>query len=89
MDCEKFDQHVVDALYEELDELASAALKRHADGCTRCAPILAGLRRAREVVTLPLDEPSAELESRILAAERVAVRRGPWYRSYPPQRLYA
>ncbi len=80
MDCEKFDQHVVDALYEELDELTAAALRRHTDGCARCAPILAGLRRAREVAVLPLEEPSSDLEARILAAERVAVRRGPWYR---------
>ena len=35
MDCEKFDQHVIDALYDELDELTHAALKRHVEGCSR------------------------------------------------------
>jgi hypothetical protein len=79
MDCEKFDQHVIDALYEELDELTAAALKRHTESCARCAQILAGLRSAREAATLPLVEPSSDLEARILAAEKVAVRRAPWY----------
>jgi hypothetical protein len=79
MDCEKFDQHVIDALYEELDELTAAALKRHTEGCTRCAPIFAGLKNAREAATLPLEEPSADLEARILAAEKAALRRAPWY----------
>ena len=39
MDCEKFDQHVIDALYDELDELTHAALKRHVEGCSRCAGV--------------------------------------------------
>ena len=37
MDCEKFDQHVIEALYDELDELTYASLKRHVEGCSRCA----------------------------------------------------
>ena len=39
MDCEKFDEHVIDALYGELDELTAAALRRHVESCSRCAAI--------------------------------------------------
>lgn len=77
MDCEKFDQHVIEALYDELDELTDAALRRHVDGCTRCAQIFSQLKDAREVAAMPLVEPSAGLEERILAAEKAAVRRAP------------
>lgn len=80
MDCEKFDEHVIDALYGELDELTAAAMNRHADGCARCAGVLSGLKSAREAAIMPLDEPSAELETRILEAEKAAQRRAPWPR---------
>ena len=80
MDCEKFDQHVIDAVYEELDELTSAALRRHADGCTRCAGVLAELRSARDGAVLPLIEPSDDLEERILEAVTLAQRKAPWPR---------
>src|SRR5580698_8357866 len=72
MDCEKFDQHVLDALYDELDELTSAALRRHVEGCSRCAGVWAGLRATREVGILPLVEPPDDLEARILDAVAVA-----------------
>jgi len=68
MDCEKFDLHVIDALYDELDELTHAALKRHVEGCSRCAGVYAGLRATREVGVLPLVEPPDDLEARILDA---------------------
>jgi hypothetical protein len=80
MDCEKFDEHVIDALYGELDELTEAALKRHTEGCARCASILAGLKATRENATLALEEPSADLEARILEGERTAQRAAPWPR---------
>src|SRR5580704_7910273 len=72
MDCEKFDQHALDALYDELDELTSAALRRHVEGCSRCAGVWAGLRATREVGILPLVEPPDDLEARILDAVAVA-----------------
>lgn len=72
MDCEKFDRIVLDQLYDELDELTSAAAKRHADHCVRCRRIDAGLRATREVGVLPILEPPADLVSRILTAEREA-----------------
>src|SRR4051812_2153371 len=80
MDCEKFDQHVIDALYDELDELTHAALKRHVEGCSRCSGILSGLRATREVAMLPMEEPSDDLEARILDAVATAQKKTPWPR---------
>ncbi|WP_437275697.1 zf-HC2 domain-containing protein [Sorangium sp. So ce375] len=80
MDCEKFDRHVMDALYDELDELTYAAMKRHMDGCARCASAFAGLRAARDVGALPIEEPSEELEARILDAVEVAQKKTPFRR---------
>jgi hypothetical protein len=77
MDCEMFDQHVMDALYDELDELTHAALKRHMEGCNRCASAFAGLRATRDVGILPLEEPADDLEARILEAVAVAQRKTP------------
>ncbi len=80
MDCEKFDSHVIDALYDELDEVTTAAMKRHADTCARCAGVLSGLRATREVGVLPIEEPSDDLEDRILAAAAAAQQKAPWHR---------
>lgn len=80
MDCEKFDQHAMDALYDELDELTYAAMKRHMDGCARCASAFAGLRATRDVGVLPLEEPSEELEARILDAVALAQKKTPFRR---------
>jgi hypothetical protein len=80
MDCEKFEQHLMDALFDELDEVTRAGMKRHSDSCTRCASLEAGMRATVEVGVLPLEEPSAELQERILEAARAAQRRAPWHR---------
>lgn len=80
MDCEKFDHHVIDELYDELDEVTHAALKRHVEGCSRCAAILSGLRTTRDVGVLPIEEPSEDLEARILDAVVVAQKKAPWPR---------
>ncbi len=80
MDCDNFDQHVIDALYDELDELTMAAMKRHMESCSRCATAFSALRATREVAVLPLEEPSEELESRILFAASAAQRKTPWHR---------
>lgn len=72
MDCEKFDRVVLDLLYEELDELTSAAAKRHMDHCARCRGVGGRLRATREVAVLPLIEPPSDLAARILEAERGA-----------------
>lgn len=80
MDCEKFDEHVMDALYGELDELTAAALRRHVESCSRCAPIYANLKSAREGAVLPLEEPPDDFEERVLAAERAVQHSAPWYK---------
>jgi TolA-binding protein len=77
VDCEKFDRVVLDLLYDELDELTSAAAKRHMEHCSRCRSIGSGLRATREVGILPLIEAPAGLEERILETERTARARLP------------
>ena len=80
MDCEKFDQHVIDALYDELDELTHAALKRHVEGCSRCAAIFTGLRATRDVGILPIEEPSDDLEARSSTPPPSRRSKTPWPR---------
>jgi hypothetical protein len=72
MDCEKFESALMDELYGELDELTSAAAKRHVSGCARCSALLGGLRATRRVAALPRVEPPADLEQRILDAAAAA-----------------
>ena len=72
MDCEKFESTLLDELYDELDEVTSAAAKRHVGGCSRCAALLSGMKATRRLAVLPLVEPPADLEDRILAAAREA-----------------
>lgn len=72
MDCEKYEPLLLDELYDELDELTSAAVKRHVAGCARCAAVLSGFRGTREAAVLPLEPIPDGLEERILAAAREA-----------------
>ena len=78
MDCEKFDQIIIDAVYDELDELTLAAAKRHADSCQHCQAAWSGLRATRKIGILPLVEAPAGIETRILKAAREAHRNLPW-----------
>jgi hypothetical protein len=80
MDCERFDEYVMDALYGELDELSAEALKRHVEGCPRCSNVLTSLKSTRAALQLPVVVPSDDLHDRILEAERLAVRRLPLHR---------
>jgi hypothetical protein len=68
MDCEKFETILLNELYDELDELTGAAAKRHLAGCSRCSALFSGMRATRRFSALPLLEPSADLEDRILAS---------------------
>jgi hypothetical protein len=72
MDCEKFDSTLMDELYGELDELTSAAAKRHIAGCARCSALIGGMRATRRLASVPLVDPPADLEERILAAAKDA-----------------
>jgi hypothetical protein len=72
MDCEKFEPLLLDELYEELDEVTSAAVRRHVSGCARCGPMLEGMGRARSLAALPMLEVPDGLEDRILASVKEA-----------------
>ena len=80
MDCEKFESAMMDELYGELDELTSAAVKRHVAGCARCTALIGGLRATRRVATVPLVDPPVDLEERILSAAREAQKVVPFQR---------
>jgi hypothetical protein len=68
MDCDKVESAIIDELYGELDEVTSAAVRRHLAGCSRCTTLLTGLRATRKLAALPLVEPPPGLEGRILRA---------------------
>lgn len=68
MDCEKFEDVMLDELYGELDELTSAAAKRHLGGCARCAALFDSLSATKRMVAMPLEPAPVGLEARILAA---------------------
>ena len=72
MDCEKFEPLLLDELYEELDEVTSAAVKRHVSGCARCASSLNGMRSTRRAVALPMLDMPSGLEDRILSSVKEA-----------------
>jgi hypothetical protein len=72
MDCEKFEPLLLDELYEELDEVTSAAVKRHVSGCARCASILNGMRSTRRLAALPMLDLPEGLEDRILSSVKEA-----------------
>jgi hypothetical protein len=68
MDCDKVESAIIDELYGELDEVTSAAVRRHIAGCSRCTTLLSGLRTTRRLAALQLVEPPPNLERRILRA---------------------
>src|SRR5262245_55205460 len=68
MDQEKFDQHLMDYLFDELDEVTRAAMKRKIEADAQCREVEARLRATIEVGQLPVEEPDAGLEERILEA---------------------
>ncbi len=72
MDCDKFDSLLIDELYNELDEITSAAMRRHASGCPRCTSIWSGLRATKELAVLPEPPVPEGFEERILSAVRDA-----------------
>jgi hypothetical protein len=77
VDAEKFDKVVLDLLYDELDELTRASAIRHTEQSGRAKALYSELRATREVGALPLVEPPADLEERIMQAEERARRERP------------
>jgi len=80
MDQEKFDQHLMDFLFDELDEVTAAAMRRKIEADADARELEAGLRATIEVAQLPVEEPSDDLEDRILAAARLAEQGEPLHR---------
>lgn len=72
MDCEACNNLLLDHLYEELDEVRSAAVRKHLDGCTDCAAAFERLAGGRRVGRLlrPIEAPlpNAALHEAIHAA---------------------
>ena len=81
MDCEQFDQIVMDLLYGELsgDERAEEA-RRHAERCDRCSALLGDMRATRRAVTLPIVEPPSSVDAAVMEAARLAQKGIPWPR---------
>jgi hypothetical protein len=78
MDQEKFDHHLMDYLFDELDEVTRAAMKRKIEADAHCREIEARMRATIEVGQLPLEEPSDDLEERIVEACDAAHKGEPW-----------
>jgi len=69
MDSDKFDRIVLDLLYGELDELTTAAARRHMDQSARARDIYAHLRATRQLGVLPTHTPPPDFESLLLERE--------------------
>lgn len=69
MNSDKFDRVVLDLLYSELDELTTAAARRHLEQSGRAREIYAHLRATRTLAVLPCHRPPADFEASLL--ERV------------------
>jgi hypothetical protein len=72
MDCNTCNDTLLDLLYEELDEVRSAAVRRHLDGCASCAADYArlsnGRRAARSLGPVEAPAPNVALLDAIHAA---------------------
>lgn len=69
MDSDKFDRIVLDLLYGELDELTTAAARRHMEQSVRAREIYAHFRATRQLGVLPSHAPPASFESALLQRE--------------------
>ncbi len=85
MDCEACNNLLLDFLYEDLDEVRAAAVRRHKDGCATCASsferLAGGRRLARSLEPVEAPAPGAALLEAIQKAaaearEREASRAG-------------
>lgn len=70
MDCETFEQIVLDRVFLELDELTMGAAQRHVAHCSRCRTIEVGLRATRDVCRLPQVAPMEGFAECVMGFER-------------------
>jgi len=73
MNSDKFDRIVLDLLYGELDELTTAAAKRHMDQSARAREIFAHFKATRQLSVLPAHEPPPNFEAELMERERRAL----------------
>jgi hypothetical protein len=70
-DCERWENHLLDLAYGEVDPRDEAEVRGHLDGCDHCRAGLARLARGRSLAReLPQEEPPAEVISAVLGAAR-------------------
>jgi TolA-binding protein len=79
MNSDKFDRVVLDLLYGELDELTSAAAKRHMEQSARAREIYAHFKATRQLSVLPTHAPPADFELTLLERERSALAELPFH----------
>lgn len=73
MNSDKFDRVVLDLLYGELDELTTAAAKRHMDQSARAREIFAHFKATRQLSVLPTHSPPPDFEAALMERERRAL----------------
>jgi len=73
MNSDKFDRIVLDLLYGELDELTTAAAKRHMDQSARAREIFAHFKATRQLSVLPTHDPPPDFEATLMDRERRAL----------------
>ena len=79
MNSDKFDRVVLDLLYGELDELTSAAAKRHMEQSARAREIYAHFKATRQLSVLPTHAPPPDFEAMLLDRERGALAELPFH----------
>lgn len=72
MNCESFDDAVLDLLYGEGDATVAAEARRHVSSCARCRKVYDSLHLAREELQIDELPIPTGLESRILTAAAMA-----------------
>lgn len=73
MNSDKFDRIVLDLLYGELDELTTAAARRHMDQSARARDIFAHFKATRQLSVLPTHAPPPDFEAALMDRERRAL----------------
>jgi len=73
MNSDKFDRIVLDLLYGELDELTTAAARRHMDQSARARDIFAHFKATRQLSVLPTHAPPPDFEVSLMERERRAL----------------
>jgi hypothetical protein len=70
-DCERWENHLLDLAYGEVEAGEEAEVRGHLDGCDHCRAALARLERGRSLARdLPREEAPAEVVSAVLRAAR-------------------